>query len=232
MLLSKELRISSAGKHFYRYGLSLYPNGCTNRSKLFHPILVFTISLAYFIRCLISIYWTQLPDKPFKYYLFIGDFAFFINLSFHLNIAFMLEYFIIIFTQILSYYNYVLDIRPNYMRVFDMMSAVITPKAIGLTDETIIRDILKRSRIAFNCWEIIFKISIIICFLFPLFAFYTRVSLLDMLLIGLPHSLIFDINCSHIYNTLVIQITYFYLIAYYLRLKQKSVNNYFQKLIK
>ena len=43
-------RIPSSGQHFYgqhRYGLSEYKNGCTDRSKLYHPLLVFIMTFVY-----------------------------------------------------------------------------------------------------------------------------------------------------------------------------------------
>ena len=37
-------RIASSGHHFYRYGFSQYRNGCTDQSKLYHPLLLFTVN--------------------------------------------------------------------------------------------------------------------------------------------------------------------------------------------
>src|ERR1700761_9332523 len=77
-------RIPSSGHHFYRYGFSQYRNGCTDRSKLYHPLLVFILSLILNLRCLYS---AVTPEQSPDFHLIIGDFSYFIGMQFHLNMT-------------------------------------------------------------------------------------------------------------------------------------------------
>src|ERR1700748_2810349 len=75
-------RIPSSGHHFYRYGFSQYRNGCTDRSKLYHPLLVFIIPLFGIIK---SFYLALTSEKPLEFHLLMGDYASCVGLKFHLN---------------------------------------------------------------------------------------------------------------------------------------------------
>ena len=63
-------RIPSSDHHFYRFGFSQYRNGCTHRSKLYHPLLVFILPLLYTLRCLYS---ALIPPKTNEFHLIIGN---------------------------------------------------------------------------------------------------------------------------------------------------------------
>src|ERR1700712_739992 len=95
-------RIPSSGHHFYRYGFSQYRNGCTDRSKLYHPLLVFILPLVYSLRCIHSV---VIPPQSQDYHLLIGDWGYFMNMQFHLNFTISLLFWLQILAQVVHFYE-------------------------------------------------------------------------------------------------------------------------------
>ena len=113
-----------------------------------------------------------------------------------------------------------------------MMSGTVTPQSIGLTDEKMIRDLLSKSRLAFK-FNDFFRFSItFMAFFISFFSYIIRLSLNQMLWIGFPHTCVFGLGSHYIYNVICTQIFYFFVISYYLKLKQREVNNYLRYVIK
>ena len=82
-------RIPSSGQHFYKYGFSLLRNGCTHRSKLNHPLLVFVITFSITVKCVYFMFTTrQSPELR----LLFGDFGWFLGLSAPMNGGIALAY--------------------------------------------------------------------------------------------------------------------------------------------
>ena len=118
------------------------------------------------------------------------------------------------------------------MNVFNMMSGQMTPHSIGLTDKRIIKQILFKTWIAYKCNDIIRSSSLIVCFCIPIVTFLMQDSSLKTIIIAFIHSLIYSLGSQFASNIMCSQITYFYIICYYLKLKQREVNNYLRKVIK
>ena len=83
-ILPVEWRIKYAGQHFYRYGFSPIMNGCTNRPKIYHPVLVSIVISALLIK---HIYSTVTPTKTFEFHLYVGDYGYFMGMKFHVNMT-------------------------------------------------------------------------------------------------------------------------------------------------
>src|ERR1700761_3459283 len=96
-------RIPSSGQHFYRFGFSQYRNGCTDRPKLYHPLLVFILL---FITNLRFMYSAVIPPQTPDFHLIIGDYCYFIGMQFHMNLMITLFFWIAIISQIIHYYEY------------------------------------------------------------------------------------------------------------------------------
>ena len=137
--LPKEWIIPSSGQHFYRFGFSQFRNGCTDRSKLYHPLLIFVITMAYSLRC---IYSALTPPVTPDYHLLIGDWGYFIDMQFHLNLTVVLVLCVGQLSQIVDFNEYVGGRGQPHMNVFNIISGQITPHSIGLTDERILTAIL------------------------------------------------------------------------------------------
>ena len=171
-------RIPSSGYYFYRFGFSQYRNVCTDRPKLYHPLLVFILPFIYTLRC---IYSTVTPPKPPDFHLLIGDWGHFIDMQFHMNLTLMFGISIGFLSKISHYYEYVCCRGQPYMNIFNMMSGKITPHSIGLTNAKIIKAILKRIRICFKIYDtsrVANIIAAIISFFFSQLRHFTKNNLL------------------------------------------------------
>ena len=173
-----------------------------------------------------------MTTKTSDFHLYIGDYAYFMGMKFHLNMAISLFFSITVLSHIIHYYNYLCCRGEPYMKVFFMMSGQTTPHSIGLYDERGVKDILKKSRIAFKLLELIRLSVVVLAFLISFSSFLLKVSSLNTVLIALLHSSIKSLTAHYVSNIICSQISYFYIICYYLKLKQREVNNYLRKVIK
>src|ERR1700759_148343 len=105
-------RIPSSGHHFYRFGFSQYRNGCTDRPKLYHPLLVFIIPFLFILRCP---YLALTPKKSNEFHLWIGDWGHFIDMGFHINMTLFLAFGVGVLSQVVQYYEYLCGRGQPYM---------------------------------------------------------------------------------------------------------------------
>jgi len=229
-ILPDNLIIKSAATHLYKSGLSLYPYEFVQRNKYHNPLLVFILNLQLFIRCITL---SLLSDEN-KYMLMIfGDFSQFLNVRIHFNICSSLIALIAFVSQIIHYYNFKNDIKPSYLKPFEMMSGLCSPKSIGLTNQTQIHKIIKLSKNLFTLSDISCRIVLpFLGFTVPLITFSLNCSLRQFIIFGIPHSLLWSNCCYHIYNIIISQLIYFYIICFYLKLKIISTNKRIMRRLK
>ena len=118
------------------------------------------------------------------------------------------------------------------MNVFNMMSGQITPYFIGLLDDKIIGKLLKFSKINFTVLRVLQKSTNISGFLVIFSSFLMRDQSFKTVIIALPHSILLSLALFYVINVIFSQMFYLFIICYYLKLKQREVNNYLQKVIK
>ena len=76
-------------------------------------------------------------------------------------------------SQLIYYYNYKNDIKPTFLKVFQMMSGLVSPKSIGLTNEKQIYKLIKLSKRLFFICEFVVKIAVpLLCFHCKYFSIY------------------------------------------------------------
>jgi hypothetical protein len=224
-LLPSTLQIPSAGSHFYRRGLSLFRLGGAKRHKFYNPYFVLSMNLIYFCR---SFYTLLTPIENRNIFIYLGDYPYFLNAKIHLNIAATQYYLLSITPQLLNFWMYYKNIYPTYLRPFAMMSGLVTPKSIGLTKREDVQKLISRSKICFYIANLNTIAVLIVSFFLSFLPIVMKLDLKQSLIFGIPWSLLFAVSshytfCSHVWN-----LTYFYLICYYLKFKIRNINNAIQ----
>ena len=83
-------------------------------------------------------------------------------------------------SQLIYYYNYKNDIKPTFLKVFEMMSGLVSPKSIGLTNEKQIYKLIIWAKKLFIICELVSKISIpLIAIITNIFPYITKCSAMD-----------------------------------------------------
>jgi hypothetical protein len=72
--------LKGAENHLYRIGLNLTTNGPKKRSKLYNPLLVFSVQFVILIKSIASL---LTPEENHRFLIIIGDFAHFLGLKTH-----------------------------------------------------------------------------------------------------------------------------------------------------
>jgi hypothetical protein len=130
-------------------GLSLFPVIGVKRPKFNNPFFKTSVQLLHSILCLISYFssekspefWRRL-EKNLK----TGNIGYLLNTRKKFEILTFLVLFLSLVSRCLHYVNYRNDKKPSYLKPFEMMSGLVSPKSTGLTEEEDINQLLKISK--------------------------------------------------------------------------------------
>jgi hypothetical protein len=218
--LPSVIAIKIAKSYLYSIGLSLFSFGPQKRNRFHNP---FFISFIICVQILKSI--TAILMKEDKYrLLLIGDYTYFLNGRYFINSAIILWGLLALSTQLLHYWKYYKNESPSYLKPFEMISGSVSPKSIGLMDREDINQLLKRSKL-------IFKVSKFLTYAASFAYFWT--SGIPLIINSTPSlywieifwTLLLTVFGYHSLNINWSQMTYFYIICLYLKLKLRNANN-------
>ena len=144
--LPPELTVQSVEHILHRIGLTLDSTKSYPKRKLFfNPIIIFTFLSLIIIREVIVISLSEENDLIFKIFGITRSLdwnqdntysVWRYSIGINLGISFQLIY----------YYNSRNGIKPTFLRVFQMMSGLVSPKSLGLIDEQQITKLLKMNQ--------------------------------------------------------------------------------------
>jgi hypothetical protein len=229
-ILVEDIVIKSAGSHLYRIGLSLFPKGSKKRNKFHNPLFVFIFQFLITIRYVIPL---LLSDGNETLLLLSGNIFQFLNMTTHGCITAIFLNLIALISQLHHFYYYLYDIKPSYLKPFEMMSGLRSPKSIGLTDKKVIQEFMKRQRLLLKIFEIFTgRVLLVTVFsiIFPIYCF--NCSIVEVIVIGIPHSILWAFAGYTTFNIIFWQVMYFYIICYYLRSKIRVINTKLEAKIK
>jgi hypothetical protein len=222
-VLPSELVINPCGTHLYSYGISLFGFYTKKRKRLYNPILIFIINSILIIRMVIAL----LSSEDNSYLLIIvGDFSHYYNMRIHLNICLSQLISISLISQLINIWYYYKDIKPSFLKPFEMMSGLVSPKSIGLKNKPEIYRLLKRSKI-------LFIVCLITSYISLLMTFFVSISTLALnyehiyqfIFYGIPWSFIVALSVYYSSCHILWQISYFYITCFYLKIKFKTLSN-------
>ena len=221
--LPPELTVQSVEDILHRSGLTLDSTKSYPKRKLFfNPIIIFTFLLLFTIREVIVISLPEENDLIFKVF---GSFGYLIGIREFAAISYTLLTLLSMSFHLIYYYNYRNGIKPTFLRVFQMMSGLVSPKSLDLTDEQQITKLLNRTKFSLKCARInnkyIFPLSVT-TIVVSIYIFKT--NLIETVYFGFPNALLLATWVIHFFNSLTYQCLLFYILCLYLKMKINSLN--------
>jgi hypothetical protein len=131
-------------------------------------------------------------------------------------------------SQLLHWWKYYKNESPSYMKPFEMISGLVSPKSIGLMDKEDVIQLLKKSKLMFQFSK---------CLTFGMgFGSFCN-SGLSLIINSTPSLywiellwvLLYGVYAYHSFNINLSQMTYFYILCLYLKLKLRNANNIITK---
>jgi len=111
-----------------------------------------------------------------------------------------------------------------YLKPFLMISGLITPKSIGLSNMKNIYNLIKRFKILlFFCKFQSFTV-ISAAFAISFTPIVLNCSLNEILLYGIPWSLLYSVGLTYCSNFMAYQMAYFHINCYYFNIKLSQIN--------
>ena len=219
--LPSELTIESVEDILHRIGLTLYSSKSYPKRKLFlKPIIIFLFMSVFTIKEVILISLNDENDIIFKIF---GSIGYLLGFNKHWSMLLVLFGSLCLCFQLIYYYNYRNGIKPTFLRVFQMMSGLVSPKSLGLTDEQQIRKLLKTTKTFLKCLD--FNNNRII----PIFALTLGITVYsfktefwETVCYGIPNSLILCSYGFYANNFINYQFLLFFSNCLYLKMKIRS----------
>jgi hypothetical protein len=222
--LPSVIAIKSAENHLYRIGLSLFSFGSQKRNRFHNP---FFISFIICVQILKSI--TAILMKEDKYrLLLIGDFTYFLNGRYFINLALILSGLLALFSQSFHYWKYYKNESPSYLKPLEMICGLVSPKSIGLMDREDINQLLKTFKLLSYSLKLVIFGTNFSSFCLSGIPLIVNSSY-HLFLIEVFWVLLFVFFVYFCFNINLSQMTYFYIICLYLKLKLRNVNNSIRK---
>jgi hypothetical protein len=218
------IAIKSAQNHLYRIGLSLFSFGSETRNRFHNP---FFVSFIISIQILKSITAILMKEDKYKL-LLIGDFTHLLNDRYFINAAVILFELLALFSQILHYWNYYKNESPSYLKPFEMISGLVSPKSIGIMNREDINELLKKSKLMFKVSKLLTYTQTFTGFCISFIPLIINSSF-PLLLIEIFWAQLFTTSAYFSININFSQMTYFYIICLYLKLKLRNANNCIEK---
>ena len=219
--LPPELVFESVDDILYRIGLSFESTQINpKRQKLCNPLFISISMLLFIIKECTLICLSDDHEQIFIY--FDGHLK---GIRRHCDIIIITTAILTLSSQLIYYKNYRNGIKPTFLRIFQMMSGLVTPKSLGLTNQTEISKLIQRTRtllkyvkVNFNLLPIIIIVMIICIYL------ANGWTLFDALTFGLGNGIVLALFAYLGLEIIVYQFIYFYIMCLYLKIKIKSMN--------
>ena len=144
-VLPENLIIKSVDNHLYRIGINHVNNSEVNDRNIIHnPILIAIVCWIQVFKNILHLTYSGFSD--YNMFLYLGDWPRLMGMRYHFNAASLLVAILAISSHIIWFINYRNGIKPTFLHVFQMMSGKVSPKSIGLTNQSDIIFLLKQTR--------------------------------------------------------------------------------------
>jgi hypothetical protein len=222
--LPSVIAIKCSESHLFRIWLPLFPSGSQTRNRFHNP---FFISFVICVQILKSI--TAVLMKEDKHsFLLMGDFSYFLNGRYFMNSCIILWGILALISQSLHYREYYKNESPSYLKPFEMICGLVSPKSIGLINRKDINQLLKKSKLMFKVLNFLIFTASFIDFCLSFIPLIINSSFF-LYLIEIFWTLLFTAYGYFCLNINLSQMTYFYIICLYLKLKLRNANNSIRK---
>ena len=220
--LPDNLIVNDASSKLHQIGLSLFVIDSSRRKRFHNPYFFFVFAWIHTIRCFTAI---VLPPQEDRIFFLIGDYPHYMNIGFHYNICYTFCGLIIIALQSIHFIYYWRDIKPSYLRPFELISGSITPEEVGLLSVKDIVKFAKYSKRSLKLTEPYIEFFTVAAGSISVILLLVAETTSDRLLVAIPW-IIFHTIAAYIFCVLLsYQLLYFHLICYYLRLKLRQTNS-------
>ena len=221
--LPQELTVESVDDILYAIGLSFDSlRDSPKRPKIFNPFLISAIISIFLVKEFITILLDEKNEQTFET---IGSLGHLMGLRLHVSIAIILLSILAFGSQLIHYYNHRNGIKLTFLRVFQMMSGLVSPKSLGLTDNKEIGMLLRKTRVLSKfLWWNNNVFGQLITFVIFNGLNLIQANSLSVILYGIIHSFLLNLWALYVSHLIGTQIMCFYIICLYLKIKINSMN--------
>ena len=219
-VLPQELTIESIEDVLYYIGLSQHSvREQPKRPTINNPIFITTFVTILLIMKVVS----QFTDDELTLVL-LTQFGHYMNVKIYINLCFVFLSLILLFAEANYYRNDKQGVKPNFVRVFQVMSGSVAPSSVGLRDEREVKQLLRRAK-----WLPMIKknnqiILPLMCNLFLLGFFMFSMNIERAVYYGIFPVIMNSLWGYFTFSIIIIQLFLFYILCKYFILKIRAQN--------
>ena len=221
--LPPELTVQSVEDILHKIGFTLdstktYPK----RKLMFNPIIIFTFCLMIITKEVTILSLDEQNDFTFKV---LGSVGYLIGIRQIVCFdAILISLFPVNF-QLVYYYNYRNGIKPTFLRIFQMMSGLVSPQSLGLTEEQEIRKLLKLTKVSIKFIKVNNnQMCPAITFIFVLILYMINANVMETFCYGIPCAFTMAMLGTYAMNVVYYHTFLQYIICLYLKMKINALN--------
>ena len=204
LTLNPDVLIESAEGLLYRIGLTSDTGKSPNilkRKRMFHPFLIIIINVYFIIKETIVI--LLCTDQDLMVFKILGSFSQPLGLRVLLSLGSIFMSIMCIGFRMIYYINYWNRIEPTFLCIFRMMSGLVSPTSLGLTNKPKITKFVKTTKFWLNLFEWNNTcISPIVGALFYFFVFAKISTSKEILFLIAPYCVITGLWSAHQISTI------------------------------
>ena len=173
-----------------------------------------------------------IPPEYELTHIILGDWSELLGIGDHLKIATLCWGGFNIAQHMIYYYNFNIGNEPTFMGVFEMMSGMVTPNSIGLSDPQTVFRLMRISRILFSLTNYIASYQALgPVTLLVMLAYAYNTLWWQTLVFGVPNAMFYGVVCYCHFRISLWHLNYFYLMCLYLKFKIQTLNTIIIELI-
>ena len=224
-ILPSDMVIEGVDDILYDIGLSLTSVRENQKKRMFihNPRLLFAINIFILVNKLACLFIDNSNEFVLK---LLGEAGQYYGVKNNFCTLASLATIIMLFSQRVYYNNYKHGIKPSFLKVFRMISGSVTPSSVGLNSESNVKYLMKNLKLQIKLLKFNNNvIAIIIGLVFYTVLQIMKKTLLEIILIVFPHTIMYTIWVHYLWNILSYQILFFVILCRYLRIKLQNLNN-------
>ena len=221
-ILPPRLQVPSAGTHFYMYGLFFFRDPKIKRKFYYNPFFIFFMEFLYLSRSLVSLH---VPNSDRQYFVYLGDYMYFIRAKTHINIAATQYMSLGMCILIMNLLNYRMGVEPAFLKSIAFLRGQCTPASCGLHNSKYILNFIRQAKYSLKITDFNTKAVFVVSFLLSFLPTVLNFTFFEMLAFGIPWSTVFAISSYFTFSSYFWNLTYFFIVCHYIKYRIRQTND-------
>lgn len=228
-MLPDNLRVKTMDSLLYDKGIVFFKFGNKKRKFIYNPYFIFFMEMVYLTRSIVSL---VVPESHRQYFVYSGDYMYFIRAKAHINIAATQYMMLGISILIMNFTNYHINKAPLFLESLKFLSGNSTPRQCGLRSRKNVMSLIIKAHFMVNTVKYNTRLVMVISFVLSILPLAINNQLAEVLMYGLPWSAVFALSSYYTFSCYFWNMCYFYIVCHMVKYRLREINEFMKRIIK